>query len=625
MLVRAVPGHLAAVPSGVWPYNFLFYGVDNEFTGSVDVGFASLPATRGDLARLIVATMQVPRLDADGDPIQDSAILYDRFIPAEGEGEAGHAGHLYRGLFLTASYPMFDSNWCIIAYPFEDGFFEMTLADPVHLVGAEDYDGLNNLPVWAVTDSEGDTIFLAADASVTVVSGILADLVATGPGETDQPEEWDTIVLVDGTKVPYDHDGDGFMVGVAPLGGDGPVITGCVPTMLNCMGPFPVLALDEFLQPTVLGDMPGPYLPPEVLIAVDPDGKAVNVVATVFTKETWIAHFEASEVEPDGTKVDTRVEPYLDRWESEGWELFGYFPVPASCLVELNGALSERDDLAESDVISVAFDFNMLFEALMVWDGGEIDGGDVEQPAPEPFVVRAHRELVEGTVSSTSTTYSEAEDPVIRATVDLANGGSKTYVVDPAGGIDGTEGHWPLPAVDDKVKYGLNAAGDIFVPIGYEALTPYVVCRSYTETGDGHFSATFDIRGDEVTYALDAAMPDEAPAYGEPDWIGQYVYVEVSSGTGIVDVGASHTFEPDFTCRVLAVDAANGTLTLQGPSGVEFFDDRTSWSTRSTMRARRSTSASRASSQAAGSSTTSAAQDTPSSRSPRNRKGRPPA
>jgi len=58
MLIKATPGHRAQVPVGVWPYNYVFYGVDQEFTGEVDVGGAGLPCTRGDMARLLFATLR---------------------------------------------------------------------------------------------------------------------------------------------------------------------------------------------------------------------------------------------------------------------------------------------------------------------------------------------------------------------------------------------------------------------------------------------------------------------------------------------------------------------------------------------------------------------------------------
>lgn len=55
-LIRAVPGHEALVQPGTWPYNYLFYAVDEDFTGGVDVGFANLPAARGDVASMIAAS-----------------------------------------------------------------------------------------------------------------------------------------------------------------------------------------------------------------------------------------------------------------------------------------------------------------------------------------------------------------------------------------------------------------------------------------------------------------------------------------------------------------------------------------------------------------------------------------
>jgi hypothetical protein len=66
MLVLAVPGHRAQVPSGQLPYSFLFYAVDRGFVGGVDVGLANLPATRADVTLMLVSTMQVDELDGAG-------------------------------------------------------------------------------------------------------------------------------------------------------------------------------------------------------------------------------------------------------------------------------------------------------------------------------------------------------------------------------------------------------------------------------------------------------------------------------------------------------------------------------------------------------------------------------
>jgi hypothetical protein len=56
VLVRAVRGHEAQLPAGLWPYNYLFYAVDEGFTGPVDLGFPRLPAPRGDVARTDAAS-----------------------------------------------------------------------------------------------------------------------------------------------------------------------------------------------------------------------------------------------------------------------------------------------------------------------------------------------------------------------------------------------------------------------------------------------------------------------------------------------------------------------------------------------------------------------------------------
>jgi len=84
MLVRAVPGHTAQVPAGVWPYNYLWYALDNDFTGGADLSFPTLPCPRGDMAMMVYATMQVDQLKVDGDPfIYHTSILHERLFTDE--------------------------------------------------------------------------------------------------------------------------------------------------------------------------------------------------------------------------------------------------------------------------------------------------------------------------------------------------------------------------------------------------------------------------------------------------------------------------------------------------------------------------------------------------------------
>ncbi len=172
MLIRAITGHEAQVPPGVWPYNYLFYGVDNGFTGDVDVGFANLPCTRGDMAKLLFATMQVNQLYTSGTNAgtekDDSAIL---------------AGRLFEGVYDGANV----------------GAHAVALGDPVYLVGAKDYNGLLGLNVIAVTKA-GKDIFLWKTEGEAIQGVFAAQYTDTAGNKF--------LKLADGTKVPIGDFGD---------------------------------------------------------------------------------------------------------------------------------------------------------------------------------------------------------------------------------------------------------------------------------------------------------------------------------------------------------------------------------------------------------------------------------
>jgi len=467
MLIRAVPGHLAQVTPGIWPYNFLFYGVDEGFTGDecfgiVDVGFANLPASRGDIALMLVATMQKEKLNTLGAALPGTAQLY-----------------------------MFDdvvTNYNATSVTFATAGAEL-LALKYWICGAANLEGLRNLAVCYVYNAADCVYYLCVCTESNVVTGVHASLTTV--------DSTTYIKLADGTTVPY----------VAP-----------VTVTLNQVAGHNQLDL-------AAGD--------ELVIVVGDDSKAANVEATRFEDLDYITDFTKSV--GGTTPVDTQIDTY---------NTAGY-AIPATCKVELNGAISGRDLLAVSDAVVIA----------LVHD------------TTTPMVIKANRVAVEGTVAGTTTTWP---GPVDRVTIDLKAGGSKTYILNGDGGIF-------FPSKGDIVNYGLDFDGAVYVPVGYETLTPYAVCRSYTVTGTDDYSATFDIRGQEVTYKLDGPLPLDIG--GDCEWINTYCYLSVDTGTGTVIVGDSVGNYGDADCcdyEVLSVDAVNGTLTLaeDGNLGdIVFWDD----------------------------------------------------
>ena len=175
MLIRMVPGHVAQVGVGLWPNNFLFYGVGNEFTGGVDVGFPTLPASRGDMAKMLFATMQIEKLNALGVGI-GGAFLADRI----------DTGVLT--IFNAAG------NTCTI------GAVGYALASKVYLAGAASATSLLQLSVIAVENAAGGIVAIGKNEAASSVTGVFASFV--------QPEGTDTnhyIKLADGTKVASDE------------------------------------------------------------------------------------------------------------------------------------------------------------------------------------------------------------------------------------------------------------------------------------------------------------------------------------------------------------------------------------------------------------------------------------
>ena len=444
MLIRAVPGHLAQVTPGIWPYNFLFYGVDEGFTGDecfgiVDVGFANLPASRGDIALMLVATMQKEKLNTLGAPLPGTAQLY----------------------MFDDVVTGYDATTVTFATDGTEG-----LALKYWICGAANLEGLRNLAVCYVYNAADDVYYLCVCTESNVVTGVFDSL-----SDADKDTFKDTIVLGDGTKVPY-------------------VDAGHVSTTWNQGTGYNETAL-------VKGD--------DVVITLGDDGLAVNVQATHFEDVDYITVF---------TKSTATVDTVIDTLNTGGYD------IPASCRVYVNGASAGRDTLAVLDAIVVA----------------------VSDVSGDPFVLHANRVAIEGTVTGTTTTWPGG---VIRISMDLVGGGSKTYILNETGFII-------VPGKDDKVKYGLDFDGAVYVPIGFETLTPYVVCLSYTLTGSGAQTAVFDIRGVEVTYKV---------AENYTGYIGDYLYIEVDTATGTVK-DTEYVIDPDQYWKVVAVDAVNGTMTL---------------------------------------------------------------
>ena len=451
VLVRAVRGHEAQLPAGMWPYNYLFYGVDEGFTGSVDVGFPRLSAPRGDVGRLIFAMMQVDQLDKDGKAVGDSAMLAER---------------IYEG--LVTAYDTTSGHVTIagVARP---------LADKVYLVGASSYDGLMNLSVRAVTDTAGRIGFIQVTESANVYTGVFSDLE-----DVNHDGTLDTLNFEDGRAIGY---------------------AGPLSVTLNQDASDDEGDLNE-------GDA--------CVVSLNEAGKAVHVAASRFDISLdFIGSVTKSTggTSPTDTHVDLADGPH--------------FNIPASARVTINGQTAGRDDLAKFDV------------AYIATKGAH--GATVIE-------VKAIRQVVQGTVKATGTSYPGPKYNVI---IEKTSGGATNY-------------RWntehlglTLPTAGTLVKLGLNEAGELYVPIGFTAVTPYVLVKGFSIDGTGKMAVTVDSRGQTLTYSTTVDLHDAIGDFGQATIDGA---TNTITHFDAINVLSSPLFE------VLSVDTARGTMTVKNLS-----------------------------------------------------------
>ncbi|HCW50655.1 MAG TPA: hypothetical protein DGR79_01080 [Clostridiales bacterium] len=476
MLVRAVAGHDRHVGPEPWPYNYLFYGVDQGFTGDVDIGVFNAPASRGDVARMLVAMMQVPRLDEDGVAVPDSAILFDRvWFEEEEEGdeaEARHSGRLYEGVLRDCGVDD-DGAWVTVLD--QGGEFRVSAAETVHLVGAGTLEALRGFPVRVVTDEDGKVIFVEALEPTATVRGTFETL-ADGD---DKDDESDTLVLVGGTRIPFDQD------------------CGVHVTLNEAPG------RDQ--NDLAAGD--------DVIITLDSAGRAVNVLATRYEDLDWVLEFE--QADPDG-ETDTVIETH------GGSTLV----IGEDCRVTLNGRSVDRDDLAVHDAVE--------------WAVSEKDG--------RVFILRAHRETVAGVVAKVSTVYP---GEVVRVTIDLEDGSTRTYVLNPEGGL-------AKPDKGDLIRCGLDFSGRLFVPIDFVTLTPYVQLLGWEVSSDGNLLIV-DNRGQETVYNV-----DEGEDFSAFDFDGtEFGMLEIDTARNeVTEFVYAAEWSTGFS-EVLSVDPVRKTITLR--------------------------------------------------------------
>jgi len=307
MLVRAVAGHKAQVPEGTWPYNYLWYGLDNGFTGDADVSFPLLPCPRGDMAMMVLATMQVPRLTSEGEEVLDSEML---------------SGRIFEGALLD--YQVGTAANTVTVDLDSDGTADagetLDLASAVALGLSPNLEGLRNLPVWAITNSLGKVVFVGAVAGeAAVYTGSFREAGWKPAGDTTG---YDYLRFWDGTVIPY----------VSPV----------TVKINDSLVDGSDAAYDE--TDLASGDL--------VTVTRDKDGFAIHCDAlrdwVIDSDDTrgWITYINKA----TSDDVDTVV-----KVEWLGGTGTYTLNIPYTAKVTINGELADRNDLAKWDVVTFGY------------------------------------------------------------------------------------------------------------------------------------------------------------------------------------------------------------------------------------------------------------------------------
>lgn len=310
MLTRAVGGHTAQIPAGAWPYNYVWYGLDNGFTGDVEISFPNLPASRGDMAIMTLATMGVDRLNADGDVVHDTAAL---------------KGREFEGTLL--SYDLTGNRVGIDLNKDGDATDEgesMVLASKVYLAKATNLEGLRMLAVEAFTGTganAGKVVFLGpTEGTASAYRGVLEVVGYHPAGDTTG---YDYLKFADATLIPY---------------------SGAVAVKLNEHA-------GHDLGDLAAGDV--------VAVSKNASGLAVNLDAQRNYDFDSGAGIETRAWATNVTKATTETGLTSVTVAFKGGASAVTVKVPASARLTVNGATGGRNDLAKWDVLYVGFENNV--------------------------------------------------------------------------------------------------------------------------------------------------------------------------------------------------------------------------------------------------------------------------
>lgn len=523
MLVRAVGGHDAQVPAGIWPYSYLWYALDNGFTGDVELSFPNLPCTRGGMAGMVFATMQVNQLKADGDERADSSVLHGRVFK-------GPLLDYQVGVTANVVGIDFGGNGVI-----ETGE-KLPLAPTVCLAQSPNLESLRNLPVMAITGTgatAGKVVFIGPTEGESGVYTGLFDQDSWVPAGDKTGYRY--LRFIDGTVIPYDYP-DHITA----------KINGCLVHDPDAATPVPYNETD-----LELNDL--------VTVTKDADGFAVHCDALrdyLFEEEfgegtaddaadarAWVTSIKPAATSTKDTLLNVTFRGNPDH-PSNG-NPAATVAIPEEATVTINGSGADRNDLAKWDLITIGYYNNDDNKGLIY--------------------VKAIRKAVDGKVTAKRTETDAS--------------GVTTYCT-----IGGHEYEYQLlisPVVSQVVRFGLDRDGVCYVPFSYGSATHCWWIKSYVDnTGPNSVDTlTVDILGTETSMAAfdDGSfssccgyvgcvdIADGGEHAGMVTDIQPYWYLDEGFA-----VGDTHELE---VYEVLSVDSASGIVVMDMGGEYEVLND----------------------------------------------------
>lgn len=341
MLIRCVANHEDQLNTALgWPASVIFYAVPQGFSGDVSISDPNGACSRSDMARFLIATMQVDPLDTTGAPVAGGAIL------AEG-------GRLRTGKFLSAT----GGDLYLDTYP-----GALALGDAVYMVGGSSYEECTGIQVTCIAKADGKIVFIERAAGNTAV-GLFKALGSDGSGTY--------IELKSGQKVYY---------------------TGHVTTNLNNQDGLNETALRLDDELTINLDSSD-----KAVFVAAKRWDLVNKRFTLFlptlpptTTYIFTPGFEdcLKAVTPSSGSTNTKIQfaagsPYYYRNGSLTGATMAsaMLEVPATATIKINGLTASRDDLQADDVI----------RARTLGAQGYLNAGSIIE-------IEATRTIVDGTV-----------------------------------------------------------------------------------------------------------------------------------------------------------------------------------------------------------------------------------